>query len=130
MNIAEVISFDKEGRVEKYPLFRRLFLSVTIILVALLSFGLGRLSVGGGNEPIRVEYDPELSTLSQPANPLQGIKSVESGSTVVGSSKGNKYHYLSCPGAKQISEANKITFASKEAAEAAGYTLAANCKPN
>ncbi len=49
--------------------------------------------------------------------------------SVVASSKGTKYHYLNCPGAKQISEANKITFTSAKEAEAAGYTRAANCKP-
>lgn len=47
---------------------------------------------------------------------------------VVASKSGTKYHLLTCPGAKQIKPENKITFASPEAAEAAGYTKAANCK--
>ena len=37
-------------------------------------------------------------------------------------------YYPWCAGAKQISEKNKITFASTEEARAKGYTPAANCK--
>ena len=128
MNIAETISFDKEG--EATPggargLIRKLFLSLLICLVAALSFGLGRLSGQGRGEPVRVEYDPALSTAAAAASApvLQS-----SNGAVVGSKSGSKYHYPACPGAKQIKEANKISFSSKEVAEAAGYTLAANCK--
>src|SRR3989338_11664368 len=62
MSIPEIVSFDKEGKIERFPLFRKLFLSITIILVALLSFGIGRLSVAGNREPVRIEYDEQLTT--------------------------------------------------------------------
>jgi hypothetical protein len=117
-------------------IFQKLALAIIVILVGLLGFGLGHLSQGGERVPINIEYDPELSAFlsapkagvtpsTQPAAAIQAITSGE----VVGSSKGTKYHYAHCPGAKQISEANRVTFASKEAAEASGYTLAGNCRP-
>ena len=69
MSIPEIVSYDKDGRIERpasigvnFPLFRKLFLSSTIILVALLSFGIGRLSVVGNREPVRIEYDEQLTT--------------------------------------------------------------------
>lgn len=46
----------------------------------------------------------------------------------VGSKKGSKYHLPWCPGAKAISDVNKVWFESKEEAEAKGYSKAANCK--
>ena len=47
---------------------------------------------------------------------------------VVASKSGSKYHLPTCAGAKQIKPENLISFASASAAEAAGYTPAANCK--
>jgi hypothetical protein len=47
---------------------------------------------------------------------------------VVASKNGTKYHLPTCPGAKQISDKNKITFNSAEEARAAGYSPASNCK--
>ncbi len=128
MNIAETIAFDKAGQPEQEPsLARKLFLSLVILLVAALSFGIGRLTSVSTGQGIKIEYDPDLQTASAvqatQALPVQG------GSVVVASKNGSKYHYLHCPGAKQIKEMNKITFVTPEAAEAAGYTLAGNCLP-
>ena len=143
----EIVSYDKDGQVRRFPLFRKLFLSFTIILVALLSFGIGRLSVVGNREPVRIEYDASMSNdkllisneiqknNSQTASVINAINTklapleVQPSNGVVGSKNSNKYHYPHCPGAKQIKEKNKIVFSTPEAAEAAGYTLAANCKP-
>lgn len=129
MSLTEIISFDKAGEPERFPLLRKLFLALVILLVALLSFGIGRLTGSGAREAVKIEYDPSLSAaaiytakLGEPA-PLEAKLS----NGVVASKSGTKYHYLSCPGAKQIKEANKITFASAKEAEAAGYTLASNC---
>lgn len=124
MNITELVSYDKDGRIERWPLFQKLFLSLVIILVALLSFGIGRLTVAGNGEPIRVEYDPTISN-SQTADVISAVGET----SVVASKNGSKYHFLHCPGAKQIKEENKIVFATPAAAEAAGFTLAANCLP-
>ncbi|MBX4206449.1 hypothetical protein KW784_01550 [Candidatus Parcubacteria bacterium] len=130
MSIPETISFDKDGAVEPRGwLYRarhhvhRLFLTLVILLVAVLSFGIGRLTSGGKSEPIKIEYDASLAT------PVASLPvALPQNGGVVASKSGSKYHYPSCPGAKQIKEANKITFPSPQAAEAAGYTLAANCQ--
>ena len=143
----EIISYDKDGNVERFPLFKKLFLSLVIILVASFSFGIGRLSVVGKREPIRIEYNPEMSNDKllisnqapknnfQTANVINATQVVPapqssaSQSEVVSSKNGTRYHYAHCSGAKRIKEENKIVFATPAAAEAAGYTLAANCKP-
>lgn len=129
----EVISFDREGRVERYPWLQGLYLSLIIIMVGTLSFGLGRISAPQDREPLEIRYDESLTAnvlnSGKPA-PLEAVSPATVGSNgVVASSKSTKYHYSHCPGAKQISEANKITFASASDAESAGYVLAGNCSP-
>ena len=125
-------TFDKEGHIERFPIFRKLFLTLVIILVALLSFGLGRLSIVGKGEPVKIEYDASISNSASAVKALPSVANsqlkIENSESVVASKNGSKYHYLHCPGAKQIREANKITFATPSAAEAAGYTLASNCQ--
>ncbi len=136
----ETVSYDKDGSVVRFPLFRKLFLSLVIILVSALSFGIGRLSVVGNREPVKIEYDQSLVQDSQlPPTPqvnntasvINAIKELppSTEATVVVSKNGARYHYLYCSGAKQIKEENKIIFATPSLAEAAGYTLAANCSP-
>ena len=126
MNITELVSYDKDGHIEHFPLFKKLFLSIVIILVAVLSFGIGRLSVVDNSQPIKIEYDPVISSQASVSSALSNI---ENSSSVVVSKNGSKYHYQYCSGAKQITEGNKIIFATPSAAEVAGYTLASNCKP-
>jgi hypothetical protein len=130
MSVAELIHFDKKGEVVPDSLFRRLFLSLVILLVGTLGFAVGRLTGAGKSEPVRIEFDQSLSaqTPTTSTNTASAIVALPIGG-VVASAKGTKYHYPYCAGAKQISEANKITFSSASAAEAAGYTLASNCKP-
>ena len=128
MSLTEDVAFDKDGHVEpvgwRELILDKLFLS--IILVAVLSFGIGRLSVAGNREAIRIEYDSEISNYSN--YPNYSKQTTNSNDTVITSKNGSKYHYSHCAGAKQIKEENKISFASASAAEAAGYALAANCK--
>lgn len=127
MSISEEITFDKDGQIERFPLFRKLFLSLVIILVATLSFGIGRLSVIESGEPIQIEYDPTLTAIvSNAVVPVP--RSSDTQSEVIASKNSNKYHYLYCPGAKQIKEENKIVFATPAVAQATGYTLAENCQ--
>ena len=131
---SEIISYDKDGNIERFPLFKKFFLPIAIILTATLSFGIGRLSVVGNREPIKIEYNPEISNSlpvpnTQTNQAASAVTATKSDTSVVVSKNGSKYHYPYCPGAKQIKEENKIVFASPTVAEAAGYTLAANCKP-
>ena len=119
----------------------RYFVPIVIVLVAIIAFSLGRISgLQEGREPVRV-VDSTIPTSSPNPSPKLGeggsatsdtgeVKgaTTDSSGQVVASKNGTKYHYPWCAGAKQISEKNKITFDSIEAARAAGYTPASNCK--
>lgn len=105
-----------------------------IILFGLLCFGIGRISlleekqtpvrISGGTSPIPLERQTESSSPQ-----VKGAtKEVTTGESVVASKSGTKYHFPWCPGAKQISEKNKIVFSSPEDARKAGYSPAGNCK--
>jgi hypothetical protein len=106
------------------------FIVLTVILVALISFGIGRLSVPK-TEPIQIKNLEKTSVedlkieQSIPAPPDVGTTTDKG--KVVGSKNSDKYHLPECPGAKQISEQNKIWFDSIESAEKAGYKPAGNC---
>ncbi len=114
------------------PIENDVILIFVIILVAFISFGLGRLSkIRENKTPITIENLSGNISASQsqpvsqtgeklPASPSQG--------GFVASKSGTKYHYPWCPGVLNIKEENKIWFSTKEQAAAAGYTPAGNCK--
>ncbi len=116
------------------------FLAFLFIFATLGAFGLGRISaLEGERTPVRIEYADGTSApltasaspqgQSQGANTINAIApSTQSSGQLVGSKSGNKYHYPWCSGAQRIKEENKVFFASKQEAEAKGYTPAANCK--
>jgi hypothetical protein len=119
--------------------------AVVLILTSSASFGLGRLSA------LDEIYHPGVSLLNEPSG-VRNTASIKSsgieetglylpaasaavsntlsavGGQVVASKNGTKYHFPWCSGAKRIDERNKIYFESIEAARAAGYTPAANCR--
>ena len=107
-----------------------------LILSSVASFGLGILAArGGGNvdEALRIEEVPMTTgfpTVSSQtaAAGIAAEPTMSAGGQYLASKSGTKYHLPWCAGAKSISEKNKIWLASKVAAEAAGYTPAANCK--
>jgi len=106
------------------------FIVTTVILVALISFGIGRLTAPK-TEPIQVKNlekasieDIDIENQEKVYPPATEQRDV---GRVVGSKNSDKYHLPECPGAKQISEQNKVWFDSIEAAEKAGYKPAANC---
>ncbi len=115
------------------------FLALVLILVSVASFGLGRLSVlesesrSTGVTQIASESAGVLSAVEEKLDPVPEATSTEQIQAVheeryVGSKNGTKYHLPWCAGAQQIKEENKVWFGSKEEAEKAGYTPAANCK--
>lgn len=118
----------------------QVFYSLLIIMVAVISFWLGRLSLTPTDprEPMasRVEVRQTPTVQKGPSakeilsSEQTGVKAdgnpTEKG-IVVGSRSGTKYHLSTCPGAKQIKPENLINFSSIAAAEAAGYKPAANC---
>ncbi|HEY4514214.1 MAG TPA: hypothetical protein VJH69_02720 [Candidatus Paceibacterota bacterium] len=90
-----------------------------IILIALASFGLGRLSM---TEKVR---PPVAITSTAVANvPL----SIPSGGMIIASKSGSAYHFPWCAGAINISEKNKVWFNSETDAQKAGYSPAKKCK--
>jgi len=120
-------------------------IAVIVVIVSVISFFLGRMSIAENTSKtaalIRSDDNPLLQ--EQPETTLIDDKTVnnELGTVVVdtasvtanagsyvASKSGKKYHLPWCSGAKSIKEENKIWFKTKEAAEAAGYTPAANCK--
>lgn len=109
------------------------FYGVLIVLIAVASFGLGRLSmtsqtmVSGQNASVVLKNEP-ISAKTASTAPETNAPAEEAKETYVASKSGTKFHLLWCPGASQIKEENKIYFATKEEALASGYTPAANCK--
>ena len=101
-----------------------------ILLVAIGSFGLGRLSVLDlRTSPIRVELPPQSGITGQEAAPIAaaGAGEGQAQGKLVGSINSTKYHFPWCSGAQRIKEDNKVWFASAQDARARGYTPAANC---
>ena|SRR3989344_192878 len=91
---------------------------IIVILIGLASFGLGRLSA-------LEDARPAVSAVEADAG---RARAMYVGGEVVASRNGSAYHYPWCPGAQSMSPANKIWFASEEAARRAGYSPAKNCK--
>ncbi len=113
-------------------------LTALIVVVSLISFALGRLSVEreivGKNDAYAQFYSGNGgNTLISTSAPMtsgeeMNIASPTAAQGYVASKSGTKYHLPWCGSAKQIKEENKIWFATKEEAERAGYSPASNCK--
>lgn len=97
-----------------------LFLSMLLVIVAVASFGLGRLAERADHSPTPAV---PAAVVVHEAAPVTEVDQM-----VVASKKGSKYHLPWCPGASQMKAENKIEFQTIRDAEAAGYTPAANCK--
>lgn len=117
-------------------------LSAAIILSLVLGIGFGRLwGLQTSRSPITIiepiqaviasSSQATVITTSQEvvksAGKSSGKPAIEPAGRYVASKNSTKYHLTTCPGASQIKEENKRWFDSKEAAEKAGLTPAANC---
>ena len=110
------------------PIENELFIVLVIILVALISFGLGRLSkIRENKTPITIDPSTTLGVKNL-TNATGQETPTNSEKLYVASKNGTKYHYPWCSGAANIKEENKIWFSTKEEAQKAGYTPASNCK--
>lgn len=110
-----------------------LFIAIIIVMVAFISFGLGRLSkIKENKPPITIENIGaaigEIRSISGPETGQEAPAAPVQEGLLVGSKNGTKYHYPWCSGAQRIKEENKVWFSSIEEARKAGYTPAANCK--
>ena len=99
-----------------------IILTTGIVLIALVSFGIGRLSAPlADNEPIVIET-PLTASIQQSfgaADQQKEQKTTEG--KLMGSVNGGKYHWPNCSHAKRISPENQIWFSSEKEAQAAGY---------
>jgi hypothetical protein len=95
---------------------RDLLIVSIMLLASSFSFGLGYLA----------GQDASSSTQAGQGSEITFATSTEG--TIVASKGGTKYYLPGCAGADRISVTNKVWFVSVDAAEAAGYTLATNCK--
>ena len=113
---------------------KNFFLGFLIALVAFLSFYLGRISKNA-SQPIRIEkaviqeiFDQQNSGINiNNDNENRGVQNFDFRVVASKKSTSMRYHFLWCPGAKQIKEENKVYFNSEEVAIKAGYSLAGNC---
>jgi len=110
---------------------------IIVVLASGASFGLGILAGQDMREGDVIIKERELTETLPKASPeavkaatvqIPSEPAIPAGGQYVASRNGSKYHLPWCAGAKAMNEANKIWFATKEAAEAAGYTPASNCK--
>jgi len=118
------------------------YIAILLLLVGVGSFGLGRVGQTAPSQPASISLTTLPQATSTPNNPpsttstspvpshsvVNSVPIVESKANFVVSKSGTKYHKLTCPGAKQIKDSNKIFFANEDEALASGYTRAANCK--
>ena len=112
-----------------------IFLALCIGLIAFISYNLGRIDAlekfplklsekgvppaGEGSLGASI-YNASEAKSDTPQTKLD--------TRVVASKNSDKYHYVWCSGAKRISEANKLWFASAQEAENKCYILAGNCE--
>lgn len=116
------------GKINSWLSDQSLYITMVLILVAAASFGLGRQSIITSTTALDRNEATVVTATTKPEAAATTIETPLSSTYYVASKNGQVYHLPHCSGAKNISEANKITFTSKEEAEAAGYRPAANCK--
>lgn len=104
-------------------------LVISIILIALISFGLGRLTAPNIiKEPVTIEESNFSSQSATISNQLTGTTTEITSQTpssekgiIVASKYGKKYHWPWCTWAKKIKPENQVWFKSEEEAKKAGY---------
>lgn len=104
--------------------------SVSLIIIAIIGFILGRVSVTNENKnSIYIEYPPLVNQYTREVTTglNEGIKPQNSVQPYVASVNGSKYYPLDCVGVARIKDENKIYFITVEEAQNAGYEASANC---
>lgn len=123
-----------KGWFEAIP--RDVLVVVALMLASSAAFGLGYLTGQGAGQGrgVTIEVVPPADTTAQAAREPAAAAAAGEGAGArvqvgkyVASKNGTKYYLPTCSGAKRISEANKVWFATAAAAVAEGYTPAANC---
>ncbi len=111
----------KEVKTKIKPFERDIFIVAIIVLTAFIGFGLFRLyEIREAKTPITIENISD--------NLKAGESAISGEKLFVASKNGAKYYYPWCSGVSRIKEENKVWFATKEQAQKAGFSPAANCK--
>ncbi|MEK7600610.1 MAG: hypothetical protein AAB463_01445 [Patescibacteria group bacterium] len=116
--------------------FHEIFVVLCMVAIAFISYQLGLKSQESGTvAPITIEDGAQIFTAQ-----LASQAGIGGGKTpapqaprdarvvVSKSSSSKKYHYSWCSGVSRIKEENKLWFDNELAAQAAGYSLADNCR--
>lgn len=142
MNIIKDSTDKIKGWKEKLsPHKRDIYIALVVIMASTLSYGLGRLSrIYEARPPISIYQEAGVGLVNtkedKPAVSSATLVNSQNDSSPVGEKEGkvvasknsDKYHLLTCPGAKTIKEENKIFFATEAEAEKAGLVRAGNCR--
>ncbi len=106
-----------------------IFLGFCILLISVVGYNLGRINALN-KTPSKTANVYQNTTATPVLNSPKQTPTQPKDQRVVASkaSSTKKYHFIWCPGAKQIKEANKLWFENDIAAQKAGYTLAGNCQ--
>ena len=96
-----------------------IYITVSFVIIAFVSFYFGRLSIMNTNATIISSSEIEIIESSESKNTSE--------KAIAGSINGTKYYYSWCSGIKRINEENLIYFDSEAEAEERGYTKAKNC---
>jgi len=131
------------GNMNKLKVFWRahqnkVILTIGGVLLAIASFGAGRLTVLEKSEPVVIEDPveqvsqcPKCAVNKETADDAEeedeDEEEVEQGDYVA-SKNGSKYYLTTCSGANRIKEENKVWFDTVDEAKAEGYEPAKNCK--
>ena len=108
---------------------KELYLTAIIVLVAVISFGLGRLSkIREEKTPITIENAETSESKPLLTSNIDKTNSPATSKIFVASRNGKKYYYAWCESANVIKEQNRVWFSTQAEAEKAGYQPAANCK--
>ncbi len=110
-----------------------LVFAACVTMLTVISFNLGKISASDRSTENVTLKNGQMAQFpviaGQPGGGTAPAAGYHSDPSVVASkkSKSKLYHFTWCPGAKQISAANKLTFPDEQTAVAAGYALASNC---
>jgi hypothetical protein len=127
----------------------RTLVPAIIALVAIMAFGLGRLSALSSEGSLIIhppsqaaaaayasvrdfadiaQPEPWLSAEEAPAKNPYAAGNPDGPHNFSASKTGTKYYPAGCAGANRIKETNKIWFATEDEAKLAGYSKATSCK--
>jgi len=115
-----------------------IFITICMILALFIGYNIGHITALE-KSPISIGTDAAILDALKKAGDSSGLFQAEDRNVSTTSlqdlrvvvskkSKSKKYHFTWCSGAKRINEVNKLWFENEVAAQAAGYTLAGNCK--